>query len=106
MAVATGTDVDVVRRKPYARVLWTFLHIEQQEYLDGLQQRSRALYAAMLTNFAMHEPKHLVEENRKFSVEAGLVAPVEVSRDSARALLADMQRADQLGAWKVMGEVA
>lgn len=99
MAVATGRSIRAVRAAPYVETLYEFLHLQQQDRIEELRERGRALQSASLMALAFHEPKRLQEEHRRLMVDSGLTVPPAVSREHALALVAEVGQIDNAGGW-------
>lgn len=99
VARETCCDVSVVLRAPYARTLWTYLHVLQAERTEELRQRGRELRLAGLVTLAFHEPKRLSDEHTKLRSDAGLLPSADQTRAEALDLMQAIANADALGAW-------
>lgn len=96
VAVATHGDVIAVARAPYVRTLWTFLHMCQQERLESIRDRARALSLATLIMLAYHKPIGLQDVQRQLRDEAGFNPPIDQVIAEREALLADIAKLDAI----------
>lgn len=87
VAVATHRDVVTVAREPYVRTLWTFYHLGQHTYFDGLSTRFLAVYKSGLMSLSFSDPKKLRDEQQRLLDEAGLNPSVDTLKASAQPII-------------------
>lgn len=91
---------------PYHRTLWTHYQLRQREALDELRARGRQLSGAALNAMGFHEPKKLQAEHERLMSDirarSGEQPTVDEIRAHALALMMDIQRADDAGAWEMV----
>jgi hypothetical protein len=96
VAVATHARVADVAQEPYVRTLWTFFHLGQQTYVDGLSARFLAVYKAGLMSLAFGEPKKLRDSEYALRTEAGLNPTTDALKSSAQPIIDMVAKLDAL----------
>lgn len=85
-------------RAPYHVTLWTYLHLQQREKLEGFKDRGHALYVASLMTYAFHDPKKLNDEHQRLLASAGQVPTPEAAIRRAEGIIQAVAKLDALEA--------
>lgn len=86
MACATGRSVLAVGDESYALSLYTCWHLEQLDWVGSVVRKSERFDLGGLMSHAMHNPKEITEQHRRFRSALLRPATSAPSRDSAAVL--------------------